>query len=292
MMVSLCASTPPPTPPHLRRGIEPDVGWSFANDTPWDDWDVRRATLYTIKNMLDKPAKWYLLQRLLEYADEHKGQVSILELGAGRAYVIKKVLEQFPNLRYVGIEPDPISAKYAQGQLAGFENAKIVHSLAYNQNQPIAEQDKFDLVMSLSVLEHVKDLKSFFAFGSAHTKPDGAHIHVYDLGHALYPSNLKEKLQVALCNSVLRQYIPENKIARYVPLEEVESVCGAHNIIIEQVTYHNMPGHVSWLKKAGQEELMGLITDLEIKMAQKMPPGLDKEKLFPSVCVWGHLRGQ
>lgn len=262
------------------------VDTTFANVVPL--YVVR----CTIKSMLDKPAKWYLLQRLLEYADEHKGQVSILELGAGRAYVIKKVLEQFPNLRYVGIEPDPVSAKYAQEQLAGFENAKIVHSLAYNQNQPIAEQDKFDLVMSLSVLEHVKDLKSFFAFGSAHTKPDGAHIHVYDLGHALYPSNLKEKLQVAVCNSVLRQYIPENKIARYVPLEEVESICGAHNIIIEQVTYHNMPSHVSWLKKAGQEELMGMITDLEIKMAQKMPPGLDKEKLFPSVCVWGHLRGQ
>ncbi len=82
-----------------------------------------------------------------------------------------------------------------------------MNDLAY---APEGIRGQFDLVVSLSVLEHVKDLARFIQFASSPLAPRGRFIHLYGLGHALYPSSLKERIQVAICNnSLLAKLVPE-----------------------------------------------------------------------------------
>lgn len=238
--------------------------------------------------MLLKPSKYFILQVLKKQIADNNQPISILELGAGKADLIADLLQAFPNINYTGIEPDPGTSAYAKQRLAGFPNAQIINKLAYNSQSPITEESRFDLVISLSVLEHVKDLDSFFDFSAKHTKSGGYNIHLYDLGHSLYPSSIKERIQVALCNSFVRQYLPEDKIASYVSLDDVKSKLHNRGFTVEKVTYHNMPGNVSLLKKTDNLDQLQTIASLEPTLAEKLSDGLVKEKLFPSICVWAN----
>ncbi len=236
--------------------------------------------------MLLKPSKHFILQELKQQLTDRPEPISILELGAGKADVIAQLLSDFPNISYTGIEPDPKTSAYAKGRLSSFTNARIINKLAYDSQNPITQDTQFDFGISLSVLEHVKDLNSFFDFASKHTKSGGYNIHLYDLGHSLYPSTIKERIQVALCDSFFRQYIPEHKIAGYVSLDDVKSKLTNRGFTVEKVTYHNMPNNISLLKQTNDADQLQAIATQEPIFAEKLPDGLAKEKLFPSVCVW------
>jgi hypothetical protein len=56
---------------------------------------------------------------------------------------------------------------------------------------------EFDLVISLSVVEHVKRLDRFLAVSVQAAREGGRVGHRYHLGHALSPSSLGERLRVA-----------------------------------------------------------------------------------------------
>lgn len=236
--------------------------------------------------MLLKPSKYFILQELKKQFADSIEPISILELGAGKADIIARLLPDFPNINYTGIEPDPKTSAYAKEHLSTFANARIINKLAYGSQNPITEDSKFDLVISLSVLEHVKDLNSFFDFASQHTKSGGYNIHLYDLGHSLHPSSIKERIQVALCNSFFRQYIPEHKIASYVSLDDVKGKLQNRGFAVEKVTYHNNPCNVSLLKLTDDIDQLQTIAPQEPAFAEKLPDGVLKEKLYPSVCVW------
>ncbi len=153
--------------------------------------------------------KTYFLEKLihdLPITEETK----ILELGCGRATAIIPVLEAFPNLLYVGVEPDKKSAAAAAERLKDYRNAKIFNQLAYDK---INGYESFDLCLSLSVLEHVKQLERFLVSSIESVRTGGRIIHRYDLGHALYPSSLKGKFQVFLGNN-----FPKNSAGKQVCL--------------------------------------------------------------------------
>lgn len=236
--------------------------------------------------MLLKPSKYYILEELKKQLSQTGETVSILELGAGKADLIAELLKELPNIKYVGIEPSFETSAYAKKRLESFPNATIVNKLAYGTESPIEDAQQFDLVLSLSVLEHVKDLDSFFDFAAKHTKPNGFNIHLYDLGHSLHQSSLKERIQIILCDSFLRKYIPENKIASYVSLPDIESKLKSRGFVTEKITYHNMLSNVSLLKKTDNIDQLKIIASQEPIFAEKLPHSLAKEKLFPSICVW------
>lgn len=213
----------------------------------------------------------------------------ILELGSGQSRAVLPLLNKFPEMTYVGIEPNAEDVKVARELLKNFPNAKIFNRLAYEKPEGY---ENFDLCFSLSVLEHVKRLDEFLAAGVASVKPGGYIVHRYDLGHALHPSSLKEKIQVFIGNN-FPKYLPENKFVRYVDEKTVCAMLEDAGAKIQNTTYHQMPSHKAFLKYFNADTAEKKTLQKEMLLWEdKVSPflfGMDKkerEYLFPTIAVW------
>lgn len=213
--------------------------------------------------------------------------VRLLELGCGGAKVAAQILASCPGIEYIGIEPDPRSYATAKMHLAQFQNATVLHGLGYGDVAHERLSKPFDVVFSLSVLEHVKDLPAFLEYAAKAARPGADIVHLYDLGHALYPSNVKERIQIALCSSVLRRLIPESKIACYLATEDVHRLLESLECRVDRVTFHNMRSSVA-LSDATEHDraVLDQILAFEEAMFGQVTDMKRREKLFPTVCFW------
>ena len=90
----------------------------------------------------------YAMHTLRNFIDMKKlKNGSILEIGSGDGYVIEKLSKEYPNLDFLGLEVE-----------GSFYNNKSKKVLNYDGNDLTFLDKKFDLVFSLHVLEHIKDL--------------------------------------------------------------------------------------------------------------------------------------
>lgn len=237
-----------------------------------------------------KPSKVYFERKMTEKVQERlrQGQaVRLLELGCGGAKVAAQILASCPGIEYIGIEPNPVSYAAAKKHLEKFQNATVLNGLGYGGVAHEGLMKPFDVVFSLSVLEHVKDLPAFLAYAAKAARPGADVAHLYDLGHALYPSNLKERIQVALCNSPLRRFIPESKIACYLATEDVQRLLESLQCHVNEVTFHNMRSLVK-LSDATQHDpkVLDQVLAFEETMHGQVADLKLREKLFPAVCFW------
>ena len=219
-----------------------------------------------------------------------KGHVPrIMDLGCGTAVYVPSLKAKFPDFEYVGVEPIAESFREAEKNLADIPKAKVHFQLGYDEI-PDEIEGSFDLVFSLSVLEHIKHLDRFIALSAKYVKSDGIVVHRYDLGHALHPHSLKEKLHVMLGNK-LPSVLPERQFVRYVGEPEVRSLYERYGLKPVNTTYHQMPNH-KHLEKFFRTTNSAIIDDLfdwEIKHQSefKKIETKERERLFPAVAVWG-----
>jgi 2-polyprenyl-3-methyl-5-hydroxy-6-metoxy-1,4-benzoquinol methylase len=212
----------------------------------------------------------------------------VLDVGCGTAAYVPGLVAQFPDLVYVGIEPIEQSFAAAQIHTRDLPQATVHFGLAYDALEDY-QPASFDLVMSLSVLEHVKQLPPFIAFCDRYLAAGGLMVHRYDLGHALAPHSWKEWLHVRLGNNV-PWVLPETQFVRYVPEAEVRAVYEQHQITPCQTTYHQMPNHKLIEKHVPADSIAvaGLFaweTAHQAEFAAITTPV--REKLFPAIAVWG-----
>jgi cyclopropane fatty-acyl-phospholipid synthase-like methyltransferase len=239
--------------------------------------------------VIRKPSKFAVLTRLEQLAGANP-QARILDLGSGLSLNFRDLLARFPEVQYTGIEPNPKIADRARESFRRHPNVKIITGFA----EAVAKlQDGYyDLVVSLSVLEHVKYLEDFLLMSARKLKPGGNLVHLYDLGHSLYPSSLKERIQVWLCNnSFFSKIIPRHRFAAYVSSKMVSKALEGEGLVVDQVTYHNTPSLVSALKRMNDVEaqrLMPVITELEAKMANCLEGEKMLERMLPAVAIWAH----
>lgn len=215
--------------------------------------------------------------------------IKILDLGCGDASNLIWLLKKYPELTYLGIEPGQAASEKARKNLSKFKNAKIINSSAYETSK---EYRDFDLVYSLSVLEHVKDIDRFLKNSVDSLKSGGELIHRYDLGHVLYPSSSKEWLQ-GILSKYFTRLLPESKVIRHIDIDWLRGALEGYGLRIDNISYHQMPNHKEFLKKfktktEEAEKLARDIVDWEYKVSPYLGEmeQIDKEKLFPSVCVW------
>ncbi|MFZ2804226.1 MAG: class I SAM-dependent methyltransferase [Patescibacteria group bacterium] len=233
-----------------------------------------------------KPSKYFFESRVQQLLEARPGvAVRMLEIGSGTSVAAENLLKKFPLLDYVGIEPDGASVVAARQRLAGIARAKVLHGMGYGGTRDEALEQPFDFVFSLSVLEHVKDLETFIEYSIQKARPGGNVIHLYDLGHSLYPSSLKESLQTRLCGSPLLRFFPEGKVARYLATPYVEGLL-RRGCDIQEITFHNMPNHVAMLKSNMTEPFISQVSAFEYATFGNVPGLKIREKLFPSVCFW------
>lgn len=232
--------------------------------------------------------KKYLINKLIEIIPLNNQSV-VIDLGSGLSKNFLPLLDRFPGLKYIGIEPDKGSADEAIRLLRG-KNATIINQLGYQL--PTQLMNSADLVISLSVIEHIKHLDDFLTTSVKAGKP-GAHIiHQYDFGHALSPSSLKERFQVFLCH-YFPWLIPENKYVAYVDVKRVVKKLEAGGARVDKITRHQMPNHKQLLKffpidTVEQQALADEIHEWEFKASEHLVSLEIKkwEKLFPGVCIW------
>jgi 2-polyprenyl-3-methyl-5-hydroxy-6-metoxy-1,4-benzoquinol methylase len=238
-----------------------------------------------------KPSKIFLLNELENYCARHGYRVAILELGCGTAPQLGPFVRAHRDITYVGIEPSAAAAAEAKSTLGIRDNITVAQALAYEV--PEQYREAFDIVVSMSVLEHVKDIKTFLRLSVSCAKKGGTIIHLYDLGHALYPSGIKERVQVALCgNPLTRWLISEQKIAQYVRLSEVTRCLEEAGATIDGVTYHNARAHVAQIKSnplSSRADVLA-IAKAEVEEAARIPDDAERERRFPSVCVWARAK--
>ncbi len=241
-------------------------------------------------------SKEYFFNEVIKEAVEGSSNKSIkvLEIGCGTASYVPTMIDKYPNLEYVGIEPITNSFKKAEKNVGDVPRATVSSQLGYESIEGL-EDASFDVVISFSVLEHVKQLGKFMEFSSRYVKKGGIMVHRYDLGHALYPWSLKERLHVFLGNTIPK-VLPERKFVRYVSLSEVvdyyERFLGTSP---DRYTYHQMRSHKALEKKLGDDvkidpsRVMTGLYRWEFENAAvfaKLPLPV-REQLFPTVAVWG-----
>lgn len=217
----------------------------------------------------------------------------IVDLGSGQSRNLLPLLERFPKLSYVGVEPRKEDADAARALLSHFPNTRIYNQLAY---EPLPDEAPFDICVSLSVLEHVKHLERFLKNSIQLTKSGGHIIHRYDLGHALSPSSLKERLQVFLGNN-LPFLLSEKKYVCYLDPEKVGRILEREGAHVMRTTYHQMPNHKRFLQTfvadtKEKKELVEKILQWEFDVSPYLS-GMSKterEVLFPAIAVWAQKR--
>ncbi|GMU73912.1 MAG: hypothetical protein AMXMBFR44_1110 [Candidatus Campbellbacteria bacterium] len=213
----------------------------------------------------------------------------IVDLGSGQSRSFLPLLERFPKLSYIGIEPRKEDADTARALLSRFPNVRIYNQLAY---EPLRNEAQFDLCVSLSVLEHVKQIERFLKNSVQLTKSGGYIIHRYDLGHSLLPSSLKERLQVFLGNN-LPFLLSEKKYVCYLDPEKVRQILKQEGAQVTRMTYHQMPNHKRFLKTfiADTEEKKALAErvlqwEFDVSPYLLHMPKSEREILFPAIAVW------
>lgn len=240
--------------------------------------------------------EYFFNEVIKEAVAENGGSVKVLELGCGKAEYVPSMIEKYPQLEYVGIEPIEDSFLGAKKNLEGVPRTNISSQLGYDSIDGL-EDESFDIIISFSVLEHVKHLDRFLKMSARYVKKGGRMVHRYDLGHALYPWSLKETLHVFLGNH-FSAILPERQFVRYVPMDEVEKLYRKFTIEPDRYTYHQMRSHKALekgIKNRSVEEIDEVMEDVytwEFDNAEifgKIPLP-ERELLFPTVAVWGRKK--
>ena len=246
-----------------------------------DYYDILLYTQYIM--IRQKPSKHSVLKKIEDLIRQNP-TLRILDVGCGQARNFIPLIEKYPSMQYTGIEPIVSEYNIAKNSLSRFQNVQIINDLAYETNV----ESSFDIVVSLSVLEHVKHLDLFLAFAAKYTKPGGINIHLYDLGHALYPSSFQERLHVLACRlPVVSHCIPERMFTSYVNLESVKNLCTQNNMQIEDITYHNCRNHVTALKNmkntVNEHDILNHICSIEQELSANFAGSQLQKEYYNSV---------
>ncbi len=141
-------------------------------------------------SVIGNTAKVYCLRWLRDHA-QNRDSLSILDLGCGTASYFLDLLREFPQIRYVGIEPSPQACDIARQNLDGL-NATIHNDFAYDVYGRLVDE-QFDVIVSFSVFEHVVQRQRYLNSIAEVLKADGRVLMNYDSGHFKHPSSWKER---------------------------------------------------------------------------------------------------
>ena len=135
------------------------------------------TSLFTAGNS----AKLYCLNLIEKIVIRQGGSLTLLDLGCGAAANFPKLMEKYPGLHYVGVEPSAADCETARKNLSSF-NATIINAPAYG-----LELEPADIVISFSVLEHVYRRMDYLQTVKRTMKANGLFLINYDSGHFIHP---------------------------------------------------------------------------------------------------------
>lgn len=210
-----------------------------------------------------KPSKEAFKQKVAALCSG-KEKFRILDLGSGTSNNFIDLLKNNSNIEYVGVEPYVVAYEKAKQDTAQFGNRVTL----YNQNAYDVQELKgqeFDLVCSLSTLEHVKYLDTFLKFSAGKVKQGGQVIHLWDNAHELASINFKERFQCWLSNN-LKFLVPSLKFVRAVYVPEVRKSMEEVGLTFVSARYFHTKSDIKFIgaiKKTATLDDMQKILDYE-----------------------------
>ena len=118
---------------------------------------------------------WIVRDLLRRSAGEPR--VTVCDLGCGEGGDWPAVLADHPELELIGYDPSPKSVARARERLSS-TSARL-----FTGPHPPDLPDQVDFVVSLSVLEHVRDRRNYLATAGDSLKAGGVFYLTYDDGH-------------------------------------------------------------------------------------------------------------
>lgn len=215
----------------------------------------------------------------------------ILDMGSGASTAWIELFDTHPNIQYVGIEPNQKSLQKAQDYFGSYSNTSFKNDFAYSEIEGFGN---FDLCISLSVLEHVKQLKTMLQKSIEAVKPGGYIIHWYDLGHALHPSSFKERLHVFFGNN-MKFMLSERNFVQYACPKTIQHILEENGADVLKVSNHQARSVKSCLKNSQTDEDYRTILELSQwefdhqDIIQRIPKK-EREDRFPSIVVWAQKK--
>jgi SAM-dependent methyltransferase len=219
------------------------------------------------------------------------GPARVLDLGCGTAETFHAALQRHPNVAYTGVDQDASALAQARATVGRLPNAEFHEGFG----EEFSGQ-AFDLVISLSVLEHVKHLEPFLAMSVAAARPGGRIVHRYDLGHALTPSSPGERLRVAVARR-RPALVPKSRFTTHPDLAAIVEQLnrlGVRDIEVTQAQMPSLKAAMNVLQRQEDAEAAALverILDLDAELWTRLGPGLEpaaRDRLFPSIAVSGY----
>lgn len=218
------------------------------------------------------------------------GPVSVLDLGCGSCSAVAKALRSRPSLSYVGVEQDASALARARALIGDLPNVRLEESFG----EDFDDRGAFDLVISLSVLEHVKHLDAFLETSVRALAPGGTLMHRYDLGHALTPSSLGERLRVNVARRAPR-LVPAARFTTYPDLaairKRLESL-GIADITVRQAQMPSLKLAMNRIDQSTEDgrQLAAEVVALDARLWDHLAPVMDqpsRDRLFPAVVLTG-----
>jgi SAM-dependent methyltransferase len=220
--------------------------------------------------------------------------VRLLDLGSGTSKDFPAILRRYPNVSYTGVEFREHSQRRARELLAGIPGVTLLSGFGEEVEREL--EGRFDVTLSLSVLEHVKRLGAFLRTSARVTAPGGMVVHRYDLGHALH-STAYETVKVAVCRR-WPWLVPARHFTTHPDLAFVTRTLAEAGVDVVEVRHGQMPSlkramnRVDWsAPEAGP--LWREVVRVEDALYEHLAPRLtvaERERLFPAVTVIGRRR--
>ena len=132
-----------------------------------------------------------MLKLSCERAQLKDGQ-TVLDLGCGWGSVSLYVAEKFPNCKITGVSNSKTQKEYIDSvaKEKGFKNLTII---TQDMND-FQINEKFDRIISVEMLEHMKNYQKLFAKLSGFLKPEGLFfIHIFTHKEFAYPFEVKDE---------------------------------------------------------------------------------------------------
>ena len=221
--------------------------------------------------------------------------IRICDLGSGDSRNWHTILSKYPNVEYWGFEIDKSALELARKRLSFDSRVHLYQCFSECIDKKF--DGFFDIVISMSVLEHVKYIDSFIARSVALAKTNGKIIHRYDLGHYFYPSSLKERFLVYLCRH-FPTVMPANKFTTYYSPHKIVELLERNQCLIDSVQQTQMPALKSiskTLNRIGDKNPKEINADLHLifeneallyQLCKTHLSGTTLEYLFPTIEVY------
>jgi ubiquinone/menaquinone biosynthesis C-methylase UbiE len=217
--------------------------------------------------------------------------IRVIDVGAGTGGNWDQLVQQHPNLELHLWEPYAQSFQILKKRFAN--SGVFVH-------QDITKVAlEFDVVVSLSVLEHVSDRASHFHVVHRLLKSNGIYICVVDDGHFRYFSRniismiaIKEQWRTLMSKLLGARY----SIGRYqskLTTEDLLKLIKGYEFELERIDYRNLPEMKSLIKELDTHEekfrFAQIWLELEIEMNRLLAgKSFVLEKTFP--CRIAYMR--